>query len=80
MNTGFHRLSLFAAALAAGAALLFCFYQYLEHGPAVYWPRFITATVILTGLASGTAWCVVRGLAWVAAGFRRPRFTRPNWN
>jgi len=80
MNTGFHRLSLLAAALAAGAALLFCFFTYLEHGPAVHWPRFIFATAIVTTFASGAAWALVRGLAWVAAGFRRPRFNRPNWN
>jgi hypothetical protein len=80
MNTGFHRLSLFAAALGAAGALLFCFYVYLEHGPTMHWPRFIIATAIVTTFASGAGWALVRGLAWVAAGFRRPRFNRPNWN
>jgi hypothetical protein len=80
MNTGFQRLSLLAAALGAAAGLLFSLYQYVDFDGPVHWPRFIIATAIVTTVASGAAWALVRGLAWVAAGFRRPRFNRPNWN
>jgi hypothetical protein len=80
MKTGFHRLSLFAAALGAGAALLFCFYAYIEAGPNIHWPRFIIFVTVITALATTAAWALVRGLAWVAAGFRRDRFSKPNWN
>jgi len=80
MKTGINRLSLFAAALAAAAAVLYCFFTYLEHGHLFQWARFITVSSILTAVSAGAAWALVRGLAWVAAGFRRDRFHKPNWN
>jgi hypothetical protein len=80
---GFRRLAIFAAALAAGAAAIYLALDLLLHGPgAAPLTLVIPALVILPAAAGGLAWLLIRGLAWVCAGFarRRATFGRPNWN
>jgi len=80
-RTGFHRLGIFAAALAGSAYLLAITLAALDHPGAVPW-RVILFLLITTPLVSALAWLIIRGIAWVCAGFARRRadFSKPNWN
>jgi len=79
---GWHRLAIFAAALAGSAYLIALTLAALDHPGAIAWRRFILFLLITTPLVSALAWLLIRGLAWVCAGFARRRsdFSKPNWN
>ena len=80
-RNGFHRLAIFAAALAGSAYLIAITLAALDHPGAVAW-RVILFLLITTPLVSAVAWLLIRGIAWVCAGFarRRDNFQKPNWN
>jgi hypothetical protein len=80
---GFRRLAILAASLAAGAVALLLALDLLMHGPGnAPLALVIAALVIMPAAAGGLAWLLIRGIAWVCAGFarRRASFGRPNWN
>ena len=78
---GWHRLAIFAAALAGSAYLIALTLVALDHPGAIAW-RVILFLLITTPLVSALAWLLIRGIAWVCAGFARRRgdFSKPNWN
>lgn len=80
-RTGFHRLGIFAAALAGSVYFIAITLVALDHPGAVAW-RVLLFLVITTPLVSALALLLIRGIAWVCAGFARHRghFSKPNWN
>ena len=78
---GWHRLAIFAGALAGSAYLIALTLVALDHPGAIAW-RVILFLLITTPLVSALAWLLIRGIAWVCAGFarRRGHFNKPNWN
>lgn len=80
-RTGFHRLGIFAGALTGTAYLIAMTIAALDTPSAVAW-RVILFLLITTPVVIGLTWLLVRGIAWVCAGFtrRRPGFDKPRWN
>ena len=78
---GWHRLAIFAAVLTGSAYLIALTLVALDHPGAIAW-RVTLFLLITTPLVSALAWLLIRGLAWVSAGFARRRsdFSKPNWN
>jgi hypothetical protein len=81
-RTGIRRLALFTAALAGGAVLLFFGWLYLLYAPEdISHTHFLSRVALICALAAGSAYAIVRGLAWVWAGFGKSHsFRRPNYN
>lgn len=83
MQTGFKRLAVLAALLAATAVATYLLIDTILHGlgSVPLWLAALATAGCSLG-AAAAAWFVVRGIAWVCAGFTRrgKRFTKPNWN
>ena len=81
-RTGIRRLAIFSAAFAAGAVLVLCGWLYLLYAPAdISHTHFLTRVALIAAVAGAIAYAIVRGLAWVWAGFGKSHsFRRPNYN
>lgn len=81
-RTGFRRLAIFAAILAGSAHFIAITLAALDHPRAVVWRVILLFLLVTTPIVSALAWLLIRGIAWVCAGFARARghFSKPNWN